>query len=135
MADSLDHAGKNAMYRWYLADPIHFERSLVWTIEHGHDNDYENDYASVAYWYEAEPHLAHPPLPGMLGRLPRFPDGMLEADDARGRAQERWREMRSGGVSPERVRELRQILDSGCAALMEWRVADARAAFETVLEG
>jgi hypothetical protein len=51
------------MYRWWLADPIRFERSLAWTIEHGHDNNYANDYTSLAYWYQTEPHAPFPALP------------------------------------------------------------------------
>ncbi len=73
MVESPDHAGKNAMYRWYLVDPIRFTRSLVWTIEHGHDNNYANDYTSVAYWYQIEPHAPFPALPPLQSRLPRFP--------------------------------------------------------------
>jgi hypothetical protein len=48
-----------------------FERSLRVTIEHGHANKLTNDYASTAYWYQAEPHAAFPPLLPVAGRLPR----------------------------------------------------------------
>jgi hypothetical protein len=40
------------------------------TIEHGHDNVHANDYSSVAYWYQAEPHRPFPPLPAADQRLP-----------------------------------------------------------------
>jgi len=73
LVENRDCSGKNAMYRWYLADPIRFTHSLVWTIEHGHANNYENDYASVAYWYQDEPHAQFPLLPEAGARLPRFP--------------------------------------------------------------
>ena len=33
-----------------------FERSIRVTIEHGHANKRSDDYSSVAYWYQAEPH-------------------------------------------------------------------------------
>ena len=72
LVENADYAGKSAMYRWYLADPIRFERSLVWTIEHGHDNNYQNDYTSVAYWYQFEPHAPFPALTEVRARLPRF---------------------------------------------------------------
>ena len=49
------------MYRWYVHDPIRFGTSLRWTIEHGHANNFANDYASVAYWYQ-EPLAALPQL-------------------------------------------------------------------------
>lgn len=78
-----DYAGKHAMYRWYLHDPIRFERALTWTIEHGHDNNYANDYTSLAYWYQAEPHAPNPPLPPAAERLPRVPNEALAAERAR----------------------------------------------------
>jgi hypothetical protein len=73
------YAGKTAMFRWYVADPIRFERSIRWTIEHGHANNFENDYTSVAYWYQAEPHKPFPPLPPARERLPRMPDAYFRA--------------------------------------------------------
>jgi hypothetical protein len=134
MVENPDYAGKNAMYRWYLVDPIRFERSLIWTIEHGHDNNLENDYTSVAYWYQTEPHAPFPPLPGIQGRLPRFPDGMLQADEARARAQQRLRQLRTAGISLEERRQIWGVFSSGCRALMEGRAQDAMADFESVLK-
>ncbi len=66
--------GKNAMYRFHIPDPIRFERSIRVTIEHGHANKLSNDYSSTAYWYQTEPHLPFPPLPGMEQRLPHRSD-------------------------------------------------------------
>jgi len=60
--------GQNSMYRWYVHDPIRFHKSIRWTIEHGHANNFENDYSSVAYWYQLEPHRPFPKLPAQ--RLP-----------------------------------------------------------------
>lgn len=57
-----DHAGLVGAYRWFLHDPIRFTRSLRWTVEHGHANNFANEYASVAYWYQTEPHGAFPVL-------------------------------------------------------------------------
>lgn len=45
------HFGRFSVYRWHLQDPIPFERSIRVSIEHGHNNDAGNRYASVAYWY------------------------------------------------------------------------------------
>jgi hypothetical protein len=44
--------GSNGMYRFHLADPLRFRRSVRVTIEHGHGNDKSNDYSSVAFWYQ-----------------------------------------------------------------------------------
>jgi hypothetical protein len=57
-----DHAGLVGAYRWFVHDPIRFTRSLRWTVEHGHANNFANEYASVAYWYQSEPHGAFPVL-------------------------------------------------------------------------
>ncbi|MBX7257882.1 MAG: DUF2961 domain-containing protein [Candidatus Hydrogenedentes bacterium] len=73
--------GKNAMFRWYLHDPIRFKKSVRMTIEHGHANDFENDYASVAYWYQREPHAAFPAMPPLELRRPLFPETYYRACD------------------------------------------------------
>jgi hypothetical protein len=64
-------AGKNSMYRFHVLDPIHFTKSIKVTIEHGHANKLSNVYSSTAYWYQSEPHMLFPALPGAEARLPR----------------------------------------------------------------
>jgi len=66
-------AGRVAAYRFYLENPIPFERSLRVEIEHGYENQVEGDYASVAYWYQEEPHAPSPALPPSLARRPDPP--------------------------------------------------------------
>lgn len=64
---------KNALwnvYRYHLTDPIPFESEIRVTIEHGHANDRNDDFSSVAYWYQTEPHAAFGPLPKAEDRLP-----------------------------------------------------------------
>ncbi len=65
--------GKTAMYRWYVTDPIRFHEKVRMTIEHGHANDFANDYSSVVYWYQLEPHGPFPKLPPMKDRWPLAP--------------------------------------------------------------
>jgi Protein of unknown function (DUF2961) len=60
-----------SLYRWHIEDPIRFNKSLRFSIEHGHANDQGNDYSSVAYWYQLEPHKILAPLPPVKDRLPR----------------------------------------------------------------
>ncbi len=67
------YSGKWTMYRFHIEDPIMFTRSIKVTIEHGHGNCHANDYSSVAYWYQTEPHAKFPPLPPVEQRLP-IPD-------------------------------------------------------------
>ena len=57
------------MYRWHIMDPIRFESDLRVTIQAlgwrsgGRYLPLQDDIASVAYWYQAEPHAAFPKLP------------------------------------------------------------------------
>jgi hypothetical protein len=55
--------GRVAAYRWHLPDPVRFRDSLRVEIEHGHGNEAVADYATVAYWYQTEPHSPLSPLP------------------------------------------------------------------------
>ena len=64
------YSGKWTMYRFHVEDPIQFQKSLRVTIEHGHANVHADDYSSVAYWYQAEPHDPFPPLAPVEKRLP-----------------------------------------------------------------
>ncbi len=61
-----------SVYRFHLDSPIPFSKSLRATIEHGHANHRSDDYFSVAYWYQTEPHGAFPALPPLPERLPRL---------------------------------------------------------------
>jgi hypothetical protein len=71
--------GKNQMYRFYVNDPVRFHKSIRVTIEHGHDNNFENDYTSTAFWYQDEPHKPFPNLPRASDRLPSWPEGVTQA--------------------------------------------------------
>ncbi len=57
------------MYRWHIMDPVRFEKDLKVTIQAlgwrsgGRYLPLQDDIASVAYWYQAEPHAAFPKLP------------------------------------------------------------------------
>lgn len=58
-----DWTGQHTMYRFHIADPIHFSKSLRAGIEHGHANDRADDDSSTAFWYQTEPHKKLEPLP------------------------------------------------------------------------
>jgi hypothetical protein len=60
------------LYRWHIEDPVVFRERIRVTIEHGHANRRGDDYSSVAFWYQAEPHTDFPPLPPVAERLPTF---------------------------------------------------------------
>ena len=57
------------LYRWHITDPIRFKKDLKVTIQAlgwrsgGRYLPLKDDIASVAFWYQAEPHTAFPELP------------------------------------------------------------------------
>ena len=51
LEDRSQVAGLFSMYRFHLNDPIPFTKSLRASVEHGHANDCEAFFRSVAYWY------------------------------------------------------------------------------------
>jgi len=61
---------RSSVYRFHLDSPIPFHQSFKATIEHGNANHRSDNYYSVAYWYQAEPHQPFPPLPPVAQRLP-----------------------------------------------------------------
>jgi hypothetical protein len=79
LISNADWSGKNSMYRFFVVDPISFSKSIKVTIEHGHANNLSNDYSSVAYWFQHEPHSNFPPLPPANERLPRLSNKGKEA--------------------------------------------------------
>ncbi|MBV9763141.1 MAG: DUF2961 domain-containing protein [Acidobacteriaceae bacterium] len=63
--------GRYALYRWHADNPITFERSLRYTIEHGHADDRSDHFCSVAYWYQSEPYTDFPALAPAPQRVPQ----------------------------------------------------------------
>jgi hypothetical protein len=61
--------GYQSSYVFYAANPVRFTRSIRASIEHGHANQYTNEYSSVAYWYQKEPHVPFGIVP-VRQRLP-----------------------------------------------------------------
>ncbi|HET6217121.1 MAG TPA: glycoside hydrolase family 172 protein [Acidobacteriaceae bacterium] len=61
---------RSSVYRFHFDSPIPFKTSFKATIEHGHANARSDNYYSVGYWYQAEPHEAFPALPPVEERLP-----------------------------------------------------------------
>jgi hypothetical protein len=61
---------RSSVYRFHLEAPIPFTKSFKATIEHGHANLRSDNFYSVSYWYQAEPHAPFPQLPSVEQRLP-----------------------------------------------------------------
>jgi Protein of unknown function (DUF2961) len=64
--------GRYCLYRWHTESPIAFEKSIKVTIESGHANHRADNFYTVAYWYQAEPHAQFPALPAAETRIPRI---------------------------------------------------------------
>jgi hypothetical protein len=62
------HGNRHGMYRFHILDPIRFKKDLKvimqvigWRSE-GRYLPLQDDLASVAYWYQTEPHATFPKL-------------------------------------------------------------------------
>jgi len=68
---------KWSLYRWHITDPICFQKDLRVTIQAlgwWPTHKYQplgDDIASVAYWYQKEPHAKFPAFPALAQRWPR----------------------------------------------------------------
>jgi len=62
-----------SLYRWHIMDPVRFEKELRVTIQAlgwragGRYLPLQDDIASTAFWYQAEPHAPFPALPNRDG--------------------------------------------------------------------
>ncbi len=121
-------AGKSAMYRWYAREPVRFSKSILWTVEHGHANNFENDYTSVAYWYQSEPHKAFPALPAAADRLPRMPEEYTAARAILFATQEMLPKL--GPLPPARREALRDMRREGYRLFHEGKWKESLAAFQ-----
>jgi hypothetical protein len=69
--------GRVSAYRLHLDDPIPFNESISFMLDHGLKNRMSGSYSSVAYWYQHEPHALFPELSSATRRLPRWPWAQL----------------------------------------------------------
>jgi D-arabinan exo alpha-(1,3)/(1,5)-arabinofuranosidase (non-reducing end) len=60
--------GRTSTYRFNVLDPIPFKNSFKMVWHHGPLSSIKSDYASVAYWYQTEPHKPHE-IPGLEERF------------------------------------------------------------------
>ncbi|GAB4234166.1 MAG: DUF2961 domain-containing protein [Acidobacteriota bacterium] len=92
VGNQLGWLGRAHLYRFHILDPIEFEKSLRFTIEHGHANNLTLDLATVAYWYQSEPHQPFPPLVSKEQRRPKPDIGVVEIH----RWRDAWRKSKGG---------------------------------------
>ena len=107
-----DTGGYQTSYVFYITNPVRFRTSLRASIEHGHANHLSNEYSSVAYWYQKEPHKPFGIIPAAqrvpLVRSFSFPDGSrtrpepLAHDENMERAKAIWEERYKSRTEPGR---------------------------------
>lgn len=85
--------GRTHVYRFNIVDPIYFDRSFKFTIEHGHNNVLILDLASVAYWYQSEA-VKIPPLQSKEERKPMPVANSIDVH----RWREAWRRAKGNGT-------------------------------------
>ena len=68
ITEDMGWLGRTHVYRFHITDPVYFDKSLKFSIEHGHNNNLTLDLATVAYWYQQPPLNAQPPIPDKEGR-------------------------------------------------------------------
>ena len=71
-----DQMPQRSFYRWHIPDPVLFEEEIKVTVQqigvyHGGLFERQDDVASVAYWYQSEPHAAFGKLMERKERWPR----------------------------------------------------------------
>ncbi|MBE0647659.1 MAG: DUF2961 domain-containing protein [Bacteroidales bacterium] len=79
-----DSLGRISAYRLNIMDPIPFKKHILFTIEHGQNNQEIADYSSTVYWYQLEDHFALPALTKAGSRIPLSqitPNSLIEAEE------------------------------------------------------
>ncbi len=72
--DDIGWLGRTHVYRFHITDPLYFDDSFRFTIEHGHNNNLTLAMATVAYWYQDGPPK---PFPALASREERAPMPMI----------------------------------------------------------
>ncbi|MGH6915224.1 MAG: glycoside hydrolase family 172 protein, partial [Geminicoccales bacterium] len=95
-----EETGRINTYRWHIEDPIPFDDSFRFVMEHGGTNDTPGVvYSSVAYWYQTHPHTAFPPLPKNLLPITQATAPAIEAETLAAAARATGGEVRTQDMS------------------------------------
>ena len=119
-----DVRGYQVSYNFHLTNPVHFRKSVLVSMEHGHANHLGNEWASTAYWYQLEPHRRFDILP-VEQRLPIRTDlGVVPASPEktpRVRLSQDMRRSRAAEEKLARKQERSRQADARKRAAMERR--------------
>lgn len=91
LVEGYDVGDRTTAYRFHIADPVPFKKSLLVTIEHKGakpmpDGKWDgfaeraDDFSSVAYWYQTEPHVEFAPLPPAEERIYQSNEIIIEGE-------------------------------------------------------
>jgi len=92
VSEGFDVESRHTCYRWHIPDPVPFKRSLRVTIEHmgvafdesgkvvSGFSERADDFSSVAFWYQQEPHRRFYDVPPGAKRLPRTNETLIEGE-------------------------------------------------------
>jgi hypothetical protein len=75
--DETGWLGRTHCYRFFINDPVYFDKSCKFTIEHGHNNCLTLELSTVAYWYQSEA-VKVPDIVGVKERKPKPVIGVVE---------------------------------------------------------
>lgn len=98
ITEGFETLSRHTNYRFHIQDPVPFTRSLRMTIEHKGARVYNDgkwdgyverfdEFSSVAYWYQTEPHKEFPPLPVGQERLYTLNSTLIEGEALLGSAK------------------------------------------------
>jgi hypothetical protein len=91
--EGISVGSRTTAYRWHITDPITFQKSLRFEIEHkgslnstdgsirSNFEERADDFSSVAFWYQSEPHKPFPPMPVGYERLNYDYRKMIEGEN------------------------------------------------------
>ncbi|HEX2534048.1 MAG TPA: glycoside hydrolase family 172 protein [Chitinophagaceae bacterium] len=86
-------SGRTHVYRFHITDPVYFDKSLRFSIEHGHNNVLILELRTVAYWYQSEAAR----LPGIKSKEERRPLPQIGPVDMH-KWRDAWRKSKGDGT-------------------------------------
>ena len=85
--------GRTHVYRFHITDPVYFDKSLKFSIEHGHNNVLVLEMRTVAYWYQSEAAR----IPAIKPKAERQPMPLVSPVDMH-RWRDEWRKTKADGL-------------------------------------
>jgi len=85
-------AGRTHVYRFHITDPVYFDKSLKFSIEHGHNNVLILELRTVAYWYQSEAAR----VPAIKSKAERKPMPVIGPVDMH-KWRDQWRKAKGDG--------------------------------------